>query len=144
MQSAHNTRYVAFVDNSCTPFCSYKCKDFFEKGVNEMGFHESKRHPEWFREWQLTFYNRKPWRTLRNEVRKEKGMRCDACHQLITGKSIVDHIIEIDPTNYQDEAVTLNKANTQLLCFHCHNQKTFGDFQPELFEVSNERNVHLF
>ncbi|HGR7016223.1 TPA: HNH endonuclease, partial [Streptococcus pneumoniae] len=37
------------------------------------------------------------------------------CGRLIHGKSIVDHIIEIDETNYQDESITLNEDNLQLL-----------------------------
>lgn len=45
-------------------------------------------------------------------------MRCDMCGRLIHSKSIVDHIIEIDETNYQDESITLNEDNLQLLCFY--------------------------
>ncbi|MTV47035.1 HNH endonuclease, partial [Streptococcus pneumoniae] len=51
------------------------------------------KHSDWFRTWQIKFYNSKPWRTLRNRIRSIKRMRCDMCGRLIHGKSIVDHII---------------------------------------------------
>lgn len=100
------------------------------------------KHPEWFRQWQIKFYNSKQWKKLREEVRTEKGMRCDHCHRLIKGKSICDHIKEITPDNYTDEVVTLNKRNLQLLCIECHNTKTF--YQEQSFEPNKERNVNLF
>ncbi|MDR0918710.1 MAG: HNH endonuclease [Oscillospiraceae bacterium] len=52
-------------------------------------------------------------------------MRCNACGKLIRGKSIVDHIIPITPENNDDPDITLNWDNLQLLCLHCHNEKTF-------------------
>ena len=50
------------------------------------------------------------------------------CHRLITGKSIVDHIVEITPFNKDDKDITLNEDNLQLLCVECHNTKTFGGY----------------
>lgn len=100
------------------------------------------KHPEWFREWQIKFYNSKRWKLLRDEVRQERHMRCDSCHRLIKGKSICDHIIEVSPTNYEDERITLNKDNLQLLCIECHNTKTF--YETQYFEPKEERNVNLF
>lgn len=68
-------------------------------------------------------------------------MRCDVCGRLIHGKSIVDHIIEIDETNYQDESITLNEDNLQLLCLECHNTKTF---QSKINLNLENRNISLF
>ena len=105
-----------------------------------MGF-KIHKHSDWFRTWQIKFYNSKPWRTLRNRIRTTKRMRCDMCGRLIHGKSIVDHIIEIDETNYQDESITLNEDNLQLLCLECHNVKTF---QSKINLNLENRNINLF
>lgn len=99
------------------------------------------KHSDWFRAWQIKFYNSKPWITLRNKIRKDKRMRCDMCGRLIHGKSIVDHMIEIDETNYQDESITLNEENCQLLCLECHNTKTF---QSKINLNLDNRNINLF
>lgn len=99
------------------------------------------KHSDWFRTWQIKFYNSKHWRTLRNRIRTTKRMRCDVCGRLIHGKSIVDHIIEIDETNYQDESITLNEDNLQLLCLECHNTKTF---QSKINLNLENRNINLF
>lgn len=99
------------------------------------------KHSDWFRAWQIRFYNSKPWRTLRNRIRTTKRMRCDMCGRLIQGKSIVDHVIEIDETNYQDESITLNEENCQLLCLECHNTKTF---QSKINLNLDNRNINLF
>lgn len=100
------------------------------------------KHDKAFRAWQLKFYNSKAWRELRNEVREEKGMRCDMCGKLIRGKSIVDHIEEITPKNKDDESITLNKDNLQLLCLKCHNSKTF-EYIPSL-DLEKRKDVNLF
>ena len=80
-----------------------------------------------FRKWQVRFYNSKRWRRLRDRVREREGMRCQMCHRLIKGKSIVDHIIEVNEYNKDDKDITLNEENLQLLCQECHNSKTFKD-----------------
>lgn len=100
------------------------------------------KHSDWFRAWQIKFYNdRKVWHPLRNKIRRDRRMRCDMCGRLIHGKSIVDHIIEIDETNYQDESITLNEDNLQLLCLECHNTKTF---QSKINLNLDNRNINLF
>ncbi|HEU7706226.1 TPA: HNH endonuclease [Streptococcus pneumoniae] len=106
-----------------------------------MAYFKNPKHSDWFRVWQIRFYNSKPWRTLRNKVRYHKRMRCDMCGCLIHSKSIVDHIIEIDESNYQDESITLNEDNLQLLCFECHNTKTF---QSKINLNLENRNINLF
>ena len=106
-----------------------------------MAYFKNPKHSDWFRTWQIKFYNSKPWRTLRNRIRTIKRMRCDMCGRLIHGKSIVDHIIEIDESNYQDESITLNEDNLQLLCLECHNTKTF---QSKINLNLENRNINLF
>lgn len=106
-----------------------------------MAYFKNPKHSDWFRTWQIKFYNSKPWITLRNRIRSTKRMRCDMCGRLIHSKSIVDHIIEIDETNYQDESITLNEDNLQLLCIECHNTKTF---QSKINLNLENRNINLF
>jgi len=79
-----------------------------------------------FERWQRKFYGSKEWERLRNEVRARACMRCEMCGRLIRGRSIVDHITEITPANFEDEAVTLDVGNLQLLCLECHNVKHYG------------------
>lgn len=106
-----------------------------------MAYFKNPKHSDWFRTWQIKFYNSKPWITLRNRIRSTKRMRCDMCGRLIHSKSIVDHIIEIDESNYQDESITLNEDNLQLLCLECHNTKTF---QSKINLNLENRNINLF
>lgn len=106
-----------------------------------MAYFKNPKHSDWFRTWQIKFYNSKPWITLRNRIRSTKRMRCDMCGRLIHSKSIVDHIIEIDETNYKDESITLNEDNLQLLCLECHNTKTF---QSKINLNLENRNINLF
>ena len=106
-----------------------------------MAYFKNPKHSDWFRTWQIKFYNSKPWITLRNRIRSTKRMRCVMCGRLIHSKSIVDHIIEIDETNYQDESITLNEDNLQLLCLECHNTKTF---QSKINLNLENRNINLF
>lgn len=106
-----------------------------------MAYFKNPKHSDWFRTWQIKFYNSKPWITLRSRIRSTKRMRCDMCGRLIHSKSIVDHIIEIDETNYQDESITLNEDNLQLLCLECHNTKTF---QSKINLNLENRNINLF
>ena len=106
-----------------------------------MAYFKNPKHSDWFRTWQIKFYNSKLWIILRNRIRSTKRMRCDMCGRLIHSKSIVDHIIEIDETNYQDESITLNEDNLQLLCLECHNTKTF---QSKINLNLENRNINLF
>ncbi|WP_447382426.1 HNH endonuclease [Streptococcus pneumoniae] len=47
----------------------------------------------------------------------------------------------MDETNYQDESITLNEDNLQLLCLECHNPKTF---QSKINLNLENRNINLF
>lgn len=102
------------------------------------------KHPEWFRKWQKNFYNSKEWKKLRKEILLEKKMISDYSGQLITGKAVVDHIIEISPENYTDENITMGRNNLQLLSIEEHNRKTFSDLDMRsVKEKLNTRVDHL-
>lgn len=107
-----------------------------------MVLHRHRKHPEWFRKRQKKFYNSSEWKKVRDYIRNKYKMRCYKCNKLITGISIVDHIIEISPDNYEDENITLNGDNLQLLCLKCHNTKTFG--KPLEFDLDEREDVNLF
>lgn len=108
-----------------------------------MGWQRSK----WGKEYDAkakAFYNSKAWREVRDKVRRDRGMRSDLTGKLIKGKSIVHHVIELNPNNIDDPSVALNPDNLQLLSFEEHQTVTFGDGKKTQFEPSKERNVNLF
>ena len=98
--------------------------------------------PAWFRRWQGGFYKSRAWLATRDAVRDERRMRCEECGRLIRGKSIVDHVVEVTPDNYQDPEVTLGRGNLRLLCLECHNKKTFAGRID--FDLRNRKDVNLF
>lgn len=103
------------------------------------------QYPTWFRDWQKKFYKSKEWRKLREEILKDRGMISDYSHTLITGKAVVDHIIEITPSNYEDESITMGWDNLQLLSFEEHNRKTFGTLDKDDFKYDlDNRSDNLF
>jgi 5-methylcytosine-specific restriction endonuclease McrA len=111
--------------------------------VNCFGKRQPK-HPAWFREQMHQFYQSKAWKALREQVQNDYRMRCAGCGKLILGRAIVDHITEINPDNHDDEQITLNPANLQLLCHPCHNRKTFGVLEPFDGDLNCRKNVNLF
>lgn len=69
-------------------------------------------------------YNTTTWRNIRDQVRARDDHTCQRCGLPIVGRSIVDHIIEIDKHNRYDENIVYDLDNLQLLCIQCHNIKT--------------------
>ncbi|WP_132254722.1 HNH endonuclease signature motif containing protein [Methylobacterium segetis] len=67
-----------------------------------------------------SFYTSVAWTTLRDEVVRERGRRCEAlgCGRT-SGRVFVDHIVE-----RRDGGAPLDKANLQVLCGSCHTRKT--------------------
>ncbi|GEP06432.1 HNH endonuclease signature motif containing protein [Methylobacterium oxalidis] len=67
-----------------------------------------------------SFYTSVAWTTLRDEVIRERGRRCEApgCGRT-GGRVFVDHIVE-----RRDGGAPLDKANMQVLCGACHTRKT--------------------
>lgn len=107
------------------------------------------------REWQHKFYTSKKWRSVRKQaITKNKKNynscipKCELCKTRIRatkgsrGYVYGDHIIEITNDNYNDESITLNIDNIQILCMDCHNKKTFS--QQFDFELTNRKNINLF
>jgi 5-methylcytosine-specific restriction protein A len=62
-------------------------------------------------------YQSPEWREFRKQIAKERGSVCAICGA--RGKIITDHIREI-----RDGGAIYDRANIQLLCLPCHNQKT--------------------
>jgi 5-methylcytosine-specific restriction protein A len=79
------------------------------------------------KEYAKGFYTSGVWRRCRagyiaSRVAIDGGM-CEHCRE-VPGY-IVDHIIEISPSNITDPEITLNHDNLQYLCLPCSNTKTF-------------------
>lgn len=80
------------------------------------------------KDYAVKFYNSKQWKDCRaSYISKVHGL-CEHC--LKEGKHvpgyIVDHIVEITPSNIDDVEITLNHQNLQYLCLAHHNTKHFG------------------
>lgn len=78
-----------------------------------------------------TFYKSWEWRTLRMEVLKDRGARCECCgatpsHNDMNGKPVkicVDHIKPLS----KHWGMRLNKTNLQILCDECNQGKGAWD-----------------
>ena len=102
----------------------------------------------WSKEFILTkakFYHLKEWLDVRDEVRKRDRGKCQRCGKFIRSladDSVVDHIIELSPDNFDDINIRLGFNNLQLLCKTCHNIKTFG--KAHGFDLDARDNINLF
>jgi hypothetical protein len=107
---------------------------------------KSDEQPEWFKQWQHKFYRSKAWNELRQRFMMQQGMRSSYSGKLITGRYVVHHKIAITPDNYQDESITLNIDNLQLLTLNEHTTVTFSDLPIYSKEQASsmDRNVNLF
>lgn len=90
------------------------------------------------------FYNSKAWKDLRDQVRRDKGMRSDLSGKLIKGKSIVHHVIELTPDNIDNPDIALNPDNLQLVSFEEHQNLTFGKGERTYYEPDESRDINLF
>ena len=77
------------------------------KGVRDTGFYSSSR-----------------WKITRDSIKRRDQGVCQRCGQIVVGRGIVDHIIEL--TDFEDDLITYGEDNLQYLCQRCHNVKTFG------------------
>jgi len=74
------------------------------------------------------FYNSKQWINCRASYISTVHGLCERCledDKHVPGY-IVDHVVEITPSNIDDVEITLNHDNLQYLCLNCHNTKHFG------------------
>lgn len=81
------------------------------------------------KDYSKKFYNSKQWQDCRRSYISTVHGLCEHClenDKHIPGY-IVDHIIEINPSNINNPEITLNHENLQYLCLACHNSKTFGE-----------------
>lgn len=67
------------------------------------------------------FYKSKTWQRCRDAFAK-KQIYCQRCMAkgIIRPGEIVHHVIEINPDNINDPAISLNWDNLELLCRECH------------------------
>lgn len=106
------------------------------------------REELWGKEFVLKkhrFYMLKEWIDVRNSIRKRDRGICKRCGKYIRdleNDSVVDHIIELCPENFDDERIRLGEDNLQLLCKSCHNIKTFG--KSHGFDLDNRPSINLF
>jgi hypothetical protein len=87
------------------------------------------------REFAKPFYNSVAWKKARksfiaNRVSIDGGM-CQMCHEELG--YIVDHIEELSPENINDPNITLHWHNLQYLGLKCHNIKTFGKREENIY-----------
>jgi 5-methylcytosine-specific restriction endonuclease McrA len=68
------------------------------------------------------FYSSKKWQDCRNAYASSKRWLCERClaKGLYHKGSIVHHKIYIDDDNLDDDSITLNFDNLELLCRSCH------------------------
>ena len=84
-------------------------------------------------------YNSKAWINLRFNLIIERGPRCQRCEKVMvdTSRLIGHHRIPLTPANINDQSITLNKDNVELICFDCHNKehRRYGYNQHNVYIV---------
>jgi 5-methylcytosine-specific restriction enzyme A len=66
------------------------------------------------------FYQSSDWRSFIDQVKNERGWKCEACGAKGRGIRLIgDHIVE-----RKDGGADFDRRNVQLLCLPCHNTKT--------------------
>ena len=74
------------------------------------------------KEFAQSFYNSTKWKRCREDYKKYRHYLCERClaQGLFTPGEIVHHKIRLDPHTIQDESITLNFDNLELLCREHH------------------------
>ncbi|MBQ1296499.1 MAG: HNH endonuclease [Clostridiales bacterium] len=74
------------------------------------------------RERLQTFYKSKAWQKCRDAYVSSVGGLCERCKTrgLIVAGEIVHHKVHLNVYNIDDESITLNWDNLELLCRKCH------------------------
>ena len=77
------------------------------------------------KEFARKFYASVAWKETRKAYRKSQGGLCERCKAkgLITPGEIVHHKTHLTPENINDEIITLNWNNLELLCRQCHEEE---------------------
>lgn len=76
-------------------------------------------------EFAQQFYHTQAWRKCRDAYAKSVGGLCERCRAkgLIVAGREVHHKTHLTPDNINDESITLNWANLELLCHSCHEKE---------------------
>lgn len=108
------------------------------------------------------FYTSKKWRNLRDTYAKSQDYICERCFRPCFKKNdpeyirlkaegkdvvfgIVHHIEHINDSNYQDQTLSMNWDNLELLCITCHNQEhmtTTSEVREDVRFDSQGRIIH--
>ena len=74
------------------------------------------------KEFARPLYNSHAWHLARTAYAKSRGGLCERCLEqgLFVPGEIVHHKIHLTPANINDERVTLDWNNLELLCRECH------------------------
>ena len=73
--------------------------------------------------WAKAFYNSMAWQQVRREVLRRDRYTCCRC---ASRAEEVHHIIELTPSNIDDNSISLNPDNLVALCHSCHDKITKG------------------
>ena len=82
-----------------------------------------------YRQTANEFYKSRSWRNLRRAYYKQAGGLCERCYAngLVVPGEIVHHKIHLNADNINDESISLNTDNLELVCRKCH-----AELHPEL------------
>ena len=92
------------------------------------------------RQFAQQFYQSRAWKLTRDAYKSRAGGLCEVCWEqgIIKPGEIVHHKIPLTPENIDDQNITLNPDNLQLVCRECH-AKVHGD----LYEGRRKRRYKL-
>lgn len=92
------------------------------------------------KEWAISFYTGREWRTFRKALIMERGAKCERCHKDFTlepYKLIAHHKEELTPSNIVNPLISLNPKLIEIVCLDCHNE------EHQRFEYSNIHEIYL-
>lgn len=76
------------------------------------------------RDFARAFYAGRPWKECRGSfIASRIAIDGGKCYRCDKQGYIVDHVIELTPTNITDSNIALNHDNCAWLCLICHNKK---------------------
>ena len=72
----------------------------------------------------IRFYNSRIWRNFSKLLKIQNNYMCDKCNNVVlsTKKLISHHKIELTEDNVDDDNISLNKNNIDIICYDCHNR----------------------
>lgn len=83
------------------------------------------------KEYAEKFYKSKAWQRCSSSYKKAVGGLCERCRAngIAEAGVIVHHKIRLSPLNINDESITLDFSNLELLCKACHNKEHKAEMQ---------------